>query len=187
MLPPNPAEQGSSAEEWRVIPGSEGYYSVSNLGRVRSEPLAVRTTGRQRGGILQPCPDTKGYLQFAMCLPGRGTLRMKVHRAVALAFLGPRPDGAQINHISGDKMDNRVWNLEYVSCRQNVRHSWAVGLRTAEQVCGERHGMAKLTATQVREIRSAHGVPHRTLALQHGVTPQCISDIVKGRTWRRVA
>ena len=170
-----------------MIPGSEGYYSVSNLGRIRSEPSATRTTGRQRGRILQCHADTKGYLQFAMCLPGRRTLRMKVHRAVALAFLGPRPQGAQINHVSGNKTDNRAANLEYVSCRQNVRHSWDLGLRTGQQVSGQRHGQAKLTDDQVRAIRSAQGLPLRTLALQHGVSQQCISQILKRKTWRHVA
>jgi hypothetical protein len=136
----------SVTERWQMIPGSEGLYSVSTRGRIRSH---FKETPR----ILKPNYDTKGYQQFAMFLPGGRRKQMKVHRAVALTFLGPRPPGAQINHISGDKLDNSVANLEYVSCRQNIRHAWAMGLRRADQVQGERHGMAKLTADNVREIR----------------------------------
>ena len=111
---------------------------------------------------------------------------MKAHRAVALAFLGPRPPGAQVNHISGDKNDNMPGNLEYVSCRQNVRHAWALGLRNSEQVRGEKHGLAKLTEAQVREIRSSNE-KMSVLADQFGVTPQCIDAVQKHKTWRHVA
>jgi len=113
---------------------------------------------------------------------------MKVHRAVALAFLGPRPARAQINHISGEKTDNSVRNLEYISCRQNVRHAWDNGLRTADQVAGEKHPRSKLTEAQVREIRSAEGKATATeLAERFGVTVQNIIQILKRRTWKHVA
>ena len=180
--------ESPAAEEWRMIPGSDGYYSVSSLGRVRSEPVTRRTVGRQRGRILKCYPDNKGYRQFSVCLPGARRKTMKVHRAVALAFMGPRPPGAQINHISGDKNDNSVTNIEYVSCRRNVHHAWELGLRTAEQVQGERHGRSKLTANDVREIRSNHRqTTVKQLAHRFGVTIQCIHAVIKRKTWRHVA
>ncbi len=127
MSLPNADGVSLTTEQWRAVPGSEGLYSVSTEGRIRSQ-----FNGRER--ILRCCRDSKGYPQFAMSLPDGRVLRIKVHRAVALAFLGPRPPGAQINHISGDKNDNSVGNLEYVTCRRNVRHAWEKGLRTPEQV-----------------------------------------------------
>ena len=178
----------SITEVWWTIPGSQGYYSVSSLGRVRSEPIQTSRIGRQRGRVLKCHYDSKGYPQFAMSLPGGHRKTMKVHSAVASAFLGARPPGAQINHISGDKNDNSVTNLEYVSCRRNVRHAWENGLRTAEQLRGEGHGMAKLTADQVREIRSSYGqVTAPELARRFGVTAQCIWMVLKRKTWRHVA
>jgi predicted DNA-binding protein (UPF0251 family) len=180
--------ESPAPEEWRVIPGSEGYYSVSSLGRVRSEPVQTGRAGRQRGRILKCYPDNKGYPQFSMCLPGGRRRTTKVHRVVALAFLGPRPAGAQINHKSGDKNDNWVTNLEYVSCRRNVRHAWETGLRTPEQVQGERHGRSKLTAEKVRLIRSSYGqVTAKELAQRLGVTQQCVNAVLKRKTWRHVA
>ena len=107
-------------EEWRPVPGAEGYYSVSSLGRVRSEPLPHPCVGRQRGRVLKLSRDSKGYLIFKLCLPGERGRTTKAHRAVAAAFLGPPAGDAQVNHRNGDKSDNRPENLEYVSCRENI-------------------------------------------------------------------
>jgi hypothetical protein len=175
------------AEEWRAIPGAAGLYSVSSLGRVRSEAVQTSRVGRRRGRVLTCLPDTKGYLQFGLALPGYGRSRtMKVHRAVALAFLGPRPAGAQINHRSGDKSDNSVTNLEYITCRENIRHGWALGLYTSEHARGERNQMSKLRAADIQLIRASY--PQRTLAelaQEFGVTKANISQIVRRKTWRR--
>ena len=179
---------GIPPEQWRPIPGSEGFYSVSDLGRVRSEPIPARHPGRQRGRILKCCLDSKGYPQFAMSLPGGQCIRMKVHRAVALAFLGARPPGAQINHKSGDKLDNSVANLEYVTCRQNIRHGWRTGLYNAGRRRGEKSNSAKLTAEDVRQIRtlsSTMSLP--ALARQFGVSKANIWQIIKHKTWQHVA
>jgi hypothetical protein len=173
--------ESSSTEQWKVISGSGGLYTVSNQGRIRSH-----FNGRER--MLFPCKDTKGYLQFAMSLPGIKRVRMKVHQAVALTFLGPRPSGAQINHISGDKNDNTVQNLEYVSCRQNIHHAWRNGLRRAEQTRGERHGMSKLTEENVREIRTCgNRTTLKNLAKRFEVSPQCIQGVIEYKTWRHVS
>jgi hypothetical protein len=177
-----------AAEEWRTIPGSEGLYSVSDLGRVRSEPIQTSRLGRQRGRILRCCPGTKGYLQFRLCrLDGRQTTT-KVHRVVALAFLGPRPLGAQINHKSGNKLDNSVSNLEYVTCRQNIRHAWRIGLYSRDHMCGERSHRARLTAEDVRHIRSPRAnTSLAELARQFGVTKSTVSQVIKRKTWKHVA
>ena len=170
-------------ETWRCIPGCDGFYSVSNLGRVRSEPIQTSAVGRRRGRILKCSPDTKGYLLFAVCLPGRMRRTMKVHRAVALACLGPRPDGYQINHKSGDKLDNSVANLEYVTCRENIRHCWQTGLHGTDHCKGEANRQAKLTAEDVRVIRRLHPeLSLGQLASLYGVTKANISSIVRRKT-----
>jgi hypothetical protein len=174
-------------DEWRPIPGSDGLYSVSSYGRVRSEPIQTSRVGRRRGRVLKCYPNSKGYFQFRMSLRDRA-VTMKVHRAVALAFLGPRPCGAQINHKSGDKRDNSVRNLEYVSGRRNVQHSWEAGLCSVEHRRGERSVIAKLTPDAVREIRRRHeNTTLSDLARRFGVTKQCIHQVITGKTWRHVA
>lgn len=178
----------ASPEEWRTIPGSGGLYSVSNLGRVRSERIAVRRVGRQRGRLLACSCDTKGYPQFQMCLLDGRVIRMKLHRAVALAFLGPRPAGAQINHKSENKLDNSVSNLEYVSCRENIRHGWRVGLYRGDHARGELNCRAKLTEGDVRQIRALKpAMSLGKLARRFGLSTSAISQVVQGKTWRHVA
>lgn len=184
--PSNPASHAGD-EVWRPIPGSDGLYSASSLGRIRSEPIQTSRVGRRRGRILKCYPDGKGYLQFKMSLPDR-SVNMKVHRAVALVFLGPRPAHAQINHKSGDKRDNAVSNLEYVSCRRNVRHSWEHGLCSVEHRRGERSPLAKLTPDAIRQIRRLHDNESlSTIAQRFGVTKQCIHQVLTGKTWKHVA
>ncbi len=174
-------------ERWAPLPDSTGYYSVSDEGRVRSEPVQTSSVGRQRGRVLKCSRDSKGYLQFRICLPGGRHRQMKVHRAVALAFLGDRPAGCQINHKSGDKLNNAVGNLEYVSCRENIRHGWKTGLYGADHCRGERNPFAKLTAADVRQIRDLSSTTSLTnLASRFGVKRQTIWQILKGKTWRHV-
>jgi hypothetical protein len=112
---------------------------------------------------------------------------MKVHRAVALAFLGPAPIGLQVNHKNGDKADNRVENLEYVSCQENIRHCWDSGLHGIEHCRGEANCQAKLTEASVRLIRAAYPrVSLGQLAATLGITKQAVAAVVKRQTWKHV-
>lgn len=105
-------------EEWRPIPGYEGHYDVSSIGRVRSHKQ-----GRVR--VLRPAPNPQGYLVAYPWMSGE-VHRRPVHHLVALAFLGPRPDGTEIRHLDGDRANNNVENLAYGSKTENtldaVRH-----------------------------------------------------------------
>lgn len=110
-------------EEWRDIPGYEGCYQVSSIGRVRSLDRRARRrhhSGRQfecqlRGRVLSLQYGGTGYLQVAL---GRGNIRM-VHRLVALAFIGPVPPGHEVRHRNGDKTDNSLANLAYATHVEN--------------------------------------------------------------------
>lgn len=99
------------SEEWRAIPGLEGRWEVSNLGRVRSPPRK-----RTRGGLLTVRPNKRGYLAV-----GLGHHKHEVHRLVALAFIGPRPDGHEVRHVDGDPLNPAASNLTYGTRSQNVR------------------------------------------------------------------
>lgn len=97
-------------EVWKDIPGWEGLYQVSNLGRIRS--IRVR--------LIKPY-DTRGY-RVATLHSGDRMERAGVHRFVAQAFI-PNPESKeQVNHINGDKADNNVENLEWVTCQENNLH-----------------------------------------------------------------
>jgi hypothetical protein len=122
------------AEEWRAVVGFEGVYEVSSVGRVRRVLLY-----RHKSNALPPARGTtlnrRGYPIVALSSAGRRKLAT-VHSLVAEAFIGPRPEGMQINHIDGVKTNNAPSNLEYVSAAQNIRHAAAMGLMPT----GERHG-----------------------------------------------
>ncbi len=112
---------------------------------------------------------------------------MKVHRAVAMAFLGPAAPRMQVNHNNGNKQDNRLANLAYVTCAENIRHCWDIGLHGVDHCRGEANRQAKLTESTVRLIREAYPrVSLGQLAATLGVTKQAIVSVVKRQTWKHV-
>jgi len=114
---------GSVNEEWKSV--CEGWYEVSNMGRVRRVRAGI---GAIPGRLIKPCINEKGYCFFTATLDGRRS-NPKIHRLVAEAFIGPRPDGMEINHLDGNKRNNAVTNLEYVTRSENYLHAYAIGLR----------------------------------------------------------
>lgn len=128
-------------EIWRDVVGYEGLYQVSNLDRVKSF-----RKGKIR--ILKANAGIRGYFRVVLCKDFDKKNRF-VHVLVAKAFI-PNPENkSQVNHISGDKSDNRVTNLEWMTPEENIRHAFDNGLRKS----GCEHFRSKFTAEQVREIR----------------------------------
>jgi hypothetical protein len=174
-----------SVEQWRPIPGWEGWYSISNHGRVRRE---MRMKGTLVGKILKASPDRKGYLYFNLRRPGTKK-RMYAHIAVAVAFIGPCPIGHEVNHINGVPMDNHASNLEYLTHLENMRHAFRTGLKKNFDYCkGEDNPAAKLTAANVIEIRKlfAAGWTLARVAARFSVTSTTACDIRKGKSWKSV-
>jgi len=109
---------------------------------------------------------------------------LRVHRLVAEEFLPNPDDKPQVNHIDGDKSNNRVDNLEWVTGAENVQHAFRTGLRVPTR--GRLNGNAKLTDEQVDEIRAAVGARGigRQLAKKFGVSEATISFIRSCKRWR---
>jgi len=104
-------------ERWRDIPGWEGYYQASDLGRIRSvDRIITDSNGAQRkmkGKILSPAPRNKyGHVVVGLWIGGVGK-KEYIHRLVALTWIGPCPDGQQVRHGQNGKLDNSVGNLCY--------------------------------------------------------------------------
>lgn len=101
-----------------------------------------------------------------------------IHKAVAFGFVGPRPHGYEINHKDGNKKNNHVSNLEYVTASQNRRHAIMLGLAKAES-------NAKLTANDVKRIRKllASGSLLREVASQFKISIANVSDIKRRNIW----
>jgi len=114
----------ATPERWLPVPGYEGFYEASDQGRIRSVPH--RTSRGMRGGhILKPGRMPKGYLFVNLSVHGN-TKREYVHRLVAVAFNGPRPEGMQCRHLDGDFDRNVPANLAWGTSSENkfdtVRH-----------------------------------------------------------------
>lgn len=174
-------------EEWRDIPGYEGRYKVSDLGRVQS----LQWRGRKAGGarLLKPQANTRGYL--FVYIRDRPQL---IHRLVMLAFVGDS-GGAYVNHKNGVPTDNNLGNLEYCTPSENSRHAVHVlGKKPADGRGGRKKGdpapwKAKLTADNVREIKRklASGSKKVSVAKDYGVSPSTIYSIATGQEWAHIS
>ncbi|TLF96832.1 hypothetical protein FEK35_27470 [Nocardia cyriacigeorgica] len=103
-------------EQWKPIPGYERTYEASTAGRIRSLDRlipSVPTPYLHRGRILKPVPEHNGRLKVALSQDGKRRM-VDVSRLVGEAFLGIPPDGYCIAHVSADRSDNRVVNLQTI-------------------------------------------------------------------------
>lgn len=161
------------AEEWRPLDWiANGVFEVSSLGRVRH-----RKTKRIRA--LRP---RSGYWRIG--------LKRKVyaaHRLVAMAFI-PNPDGKpSINHINGDKRDNRVENLEWCTHLENMQHASRGGRMVAMK--GEENPASKLTGRDVVAIRRMYATSGKTqkqIGQMFGVSQRMVCLITRREKWTHV-
>lgn len=168
---------------WKPVRGYEGFYEVSDRGRVKR---VGRCIGATPGRVLRLYKEKHGYM--AVCLQKNDIRhRFRVHRLVYEAFVGPIPEGLTINHIDGDKVNNQPSNLEVMTRGENVRHAIRIGLFCQD---GEANHSSKLTEGMVRRIRETYipGVFGQIRTAKHfGLNPGTVRDVLTRKTWRSVA
>lgn len=168
-------------ERWRWVPGYEGLYMVSDLGRVMGMPK------RTHYGHLMALYEKKtGYVQVCLSKDGKKHYA-SVHRLVSQAFLDNPNNKPEVNHINGDKSDNRAENLEWVTRSENELHAFgALGKKPNAPWRGIPRRFARMFSdSQVRAIRSDIR-PNAQIARQYGVSKTAIRNIKNRKVYADV-
>jgi hypothetical protein len=118
-------------EIWKDVIGYEGSYEVSNLGNVRSVDRLVSHTSSPKGRLMKGKlikPNIKKYVDIHLWRKSKYK-STHVHRLVALSFI-PNPENKpEVNHMDGNKLNNNVNNLEWVTKKENIEHAIKLGLK----------------------------------------------------------
>lgn len=130
-------------EIWKDIKGYEGLYQVSNLGRVYSYPR-----NGTNGGI-RTLTNMNGYLRVPLKKNGT-TFNAGVHRLVAEAFISNPENKPTVNHKDGDKLNNRVNNLEWATHKEQLTHSFTHNLR--DRQCAIQRGCELISKLNTHDI-----------------------------------
>lgn len=173
-------------ELWKPIPGWPAY-AVSSFGHVKR---LLAAQGAVPGHILRPGTYPKSGYQYVFLQHQRKHQHFSVHRLVAFAFLGSPPSPIhQCNHKNGNKLDNRIANLEWVTHRENGIHSYQSGLtkkpptQYGEAVYGCQ--ITKAIAQQILDAPRGYGTG-KALARRFGISEYIVSFIRTRRTWKHL-
>lgn len=177
-------------EVWKPVVGYEGEYEVSDIGRVRSVARPVRNrwgTETIRSSKLRAIGVKREGYRFVNLFRKQHGKPMYVHRLVAMAFLPNPNDYPQVNHLDGDKSNNRSSNLEWCTGSVNCRH--AINENLYDQARGESTPMAKVTERDVLEMRRLWraGIMQKDIAEKFGVGRKAVTKIVNYQRWKHVA
>lgn len=169
----------SIGKEWRDIPGYEGRYQVSNLGRIRSVDCIITQMTqpnvlqrRRWKGRIRKLSICGNYLGIILCAPES---MQYVHRLVALTFLPGAAAKKDVNHKNGVKTDNRVENLEWVSRSENQLHAF--------RVLGRKRVKPPARTRKIVAVKNGEEIhyPSIVAAAQAGFEYSCLKRCLNGR------
>lgn len=169
-------------EQWRDAVGYEGRYRVSSLGRILSLPKRHGQRGMVAERIINGSVKRCGHRAITLH-DSCGKMRViMVHRLVASAFIGVPQDGQCVNHINGNKLDNRPGNLEWCTISENSLHAARAGLLSPPKT----YGSAKISAEDAREMRLLRkaGASVSQLRAAYGLSAKGIRRVINHETWR---
>lgn len=159
------------------ITGYPNYYCTPN-GKIISHR-------RVKPIILKPKVDRDGYLSVVLYSLPNVRHYLQAHQIIAISFLSPRPDGMCVNHKNGDKQDNRVENLEWLTPADNERHARKI---LGKRCLGEKASQSKLKTDDVQKIKKLlkTKLTQQKIADIMGVSQSQIGRIYRGVNWGHV-
>lgn len=159
---------------WKQIPGYEWKYWVSNTGLIKNKDRVLKLDFSNRYARVDMYENNK-------------RIKVCVHKTVMQEFFGKCPEGLQINHKNGDRKDNSINNLEYVTPSENIKHSFALGMSKGPR--SEKCWKVKLNKDLVIEIREKYATGkylQKELAVIYGVTAGAIGPIIRKQNWKNI-
>ena len=165
-------------EAWKPIKNYEGWYSISNYGRVRRD---MQCSGTQAGRIRKEHLDSDGYSDVLLHRNSKGR-HFKVHQLVASHFIGECPVGMEVNHKDNVRNNNLYTNLEYKTHQANVLHSYKMG---RSRLTGGRKINEQIILSIKREYATGN-YSNKSLGKVFSVDASTISRVINGRTWKHL-
>lgn len=168
-------------EEWKILKRCPEY-EISNHGRVRRR---ITKRGSSAGKILKLILR-RGYFTVYLS-PVKS--RFSVHRLALEEFITECPPCHECNHKDGNKLNNHISNLEWVTSSENKIHAYRNGLKYPSIILGSDNHSSKLNEKNIISIRNAYNsgsMSQRKIANQYGICKSTVADIVRRVTWKHV-
>ena len=173
---------------WCDVLGYEGIYVVSECGLVKSLDHNVYDSNNnfvriQKGRLIKQQKTNKGYLRVSLSKNGK-KFTTGVHRLVLISFKGFDENKQHVNHIDGNKENNHLFNLEWVTNQENQIH--AIENNLTNPNLAEKHHNSKLTNEQIKEVRHLNKIKkyrNIDLANMYNISAAAMSKILRNKTY----
>lgn len=166
-------------EIWKDIPRYNGLYQASTYGRIKS--IAHFYYSTYKGKKVRRWLEEKIFEMKKLNSKGYKRLNLNgvvhfAHKLIAITFIPNLDNKPQINHIDGNKLNNTVKNLEWVTNQENRTHAIKMGLHANRKT-----GLGKITFEQIRTIKNLYGigVSQKRIAKQYNIVQQTVSKLIK--------
>lgn len=164
----------------KLIEGFEERYTVNTNGEVFS--LSYRNSRKKK----RMCEQLNMYGYSIVQLTNKNGRRpYKVHRLVAKTFIPNPKNKPTVNHINGNKEDNRVENLEWATIAENQKHAYRTGIKNTS---GENNGNSKYTKHQIRKLKTMHkeGYSYSEISRACNISKKYVQQIIREKRWPHI-